>query len=128
VRRLCCARTPPPDAAFATPAREQKAAVKKPVAAKSAAAVAAAAKAAGGASRDDILSDPLAEKLRQARLQEASDLEHAKAAFGEATKNVDELLPRTEAVRAGVACAIALAACFRAAGSRRPLQRACARA
>jgi hypothetical protein len=76
--------------------RQQKAAAKKPVAAKSAAAV---AKAASGASRDDILTDPLAEKLRQQRLQEASDLEHAKAAFGEASKNVDDLLPRTEAVR-----------------------------
>jgi translation initiation factor 3 subunit J len=41
--------------------------------------------------------DALAEKLRQQRLQEAADLEHARAAFGEAGKNLEELAPRTEA-------------------------------
>jgi hypothetical protein len=79
--------------------RAQKTAAKKAAADKK-------GKAAGGAARDEgILSDPLAEKLRQQRLQEASDLEHAKAAFGEPTKNVDELHPRTEAVRDARFCA-----------------------
>jgi hypothetical protein len=58
----------------------------------------AKAKASGGGD-EGTLADPLAEKLRQQRLQEAADLEHARAAFGDAGKNLDELLPRTEAVR-----------------------------
>ena len=58
-----------------------------------------AAKAKAGGD-DGVLADPLAETMRQQRLQEAADLEHARAAFGEAGKNLDDLLPRTEAVRA----------------------------
>jgi hypothetical protein len=79
----------------AAPARRaQKAAAKKAAGDKK-----PKAKAAGGAD-EGVLADPLAEKLRQQRLQEAADLEHARAAFGDASKNLDDLLPRTEAVRA----------------------------
>ena len=81
------------------PLRPQKAAAKKAAGDKKPKAAAKSAASAG----DDVLADPLAEKLRQQRLQEAADLEHARAAFGEASKNLDDLLPRTEAVRVAFA-------------------------
>lgn len=54
-------------------------------------------KGKGAAVDDDVLADPLAEKLRQQRLQEESDLASAREAFGGAGKNLDEMVPKTEA-------------------------------
>jgi len=45
--------------------------------------------------------DPLAEKLRLQRLQEAADFDAARAAFGGEGKNLDDLCPATEEVRVG---------------------------
>ena len=86
---------PPDSRRRARPPRPQTAAAKKAAGDKKPKAAAKSAASAG----DDVLADPLAEKLRQQRLQEAADLEHARAAFGEASKNLDDLLPRTDAVR-----------------------------
>ena len=54
----------------------------------------------GVASEPSAPLDPVAEKLRLQRLQEASDFESARAAFGGSSKNLDELCPKTEAARA----------------------------
>lgn len=52
---------------------------------------------AGGPPAGDV--DPLAEKLRLQRLQEAADFDAARAAFGGEAKNLDDLCPTTEDVR-----------------------------
>ena len=112
---------PPDSRRRARPPRPQKAAAKKAAGDKKPKAGAKSAAAAG----DEVLADPLAEKLRQQRLQEAADLEHARAAFGEASKNLDDLLPRTEAVRPRAAPRKHAAACAPCGAALMP--RRCAR-
>lgn len=56
-------------------------------------------KSSGGASGGHPDADPLAEKLRLQRLQEAADFDAARAAFGGEAKNLDDLCPTTEGVR-----------------------------
>jgi hypothetical protein len=56
-------------------------------------------KGSSGASGGHPDADPLAEKLRLQRLQEAADFDAARAAFGGEAKNLDDLCPTTEGVR-----------------------------
>lgn len=87
------------DTRLRRPLHAQKSGGARKAGGKAASGKGAAASSSAAAEEEAGPLDPLAEKFRLQRLQEASDFEAARAAFGGAGQNLDELCPKTESVR-----------------------------